>query len=61
MWTVDAVFLPGLQIDIIWIEFYQKCFFFLGPAGVSKAQTIVKEVIDNFQNIEFPDKKPSGQ
>ena len=39
----------------------KKCLFFLGSAGVSKAQTIVKEVIDTFHNIEFPDKKPSGQ
>ena len=34
---------------------------FIGPAGVSEAQTVVKKVIDIFHKIEFPDKKPSGQ
>ena len=58
--VVIVVFLPRLQ-EIIFAEFfYKKCLFVLGPAGVSKAQTIVKEVIDTFHNIEFPDKKPSG-
>ena len=33
---------------------------FIGPAGVSEAQTVVKKVMDVFHKIEFPDKKLSG-